>query len=837
MKKVIFTCLLIFPFMAFIQAQSTSGSQYQIKGQAIDSLTMETMPYVTCSIVLTDKPQQVISRFAGDADGNFTCGLNNPGNYTLLLTFVGKAVTTKQFTVSETQKVMQLGQIPMADSRETLKAVTITATRPLVKVDADKISYDVQQDPESKTSNALELLRKVPMVTVDGQDNIQLKGSSNFKIFLNGKPSNLFSNNPSQILKSFPASTIRNIEVITQPGAKYDAEGIGGIINIITVQNTGTQGYAIGVNGNVSSLGTYGAGVNLTLQSGKFSFSGNYSFNSFKQFPMTISLTRDTHVPTIYPHVRQFSSNSYRVPAQFGNGSLSYEPDTLNLFTLSFNRQYGRQNGAVETMTQNYDNAMNPLFNYNQNSAQSQTWGSTDIGLDYQHTFKKKNETLTLSYKWSNMPNSSNYDVVSAIDPVYNTVPTPNLPQRNINVNDAATNEHTWQVDFSDPLAKNQTLDMGAKYIMRLNSSNSDEQYNLFDFNQPYPFIPYIDSIAHTNFDDTQKILAAYISYNGNFGKFGLMPGVRYEYTWQHVTNQDTLFNSQYGVIVPSVIFTYKLTPMQMFKLGYNLRIQRPSISYLNPYVNRSNPDYISYGNPKLNPEKSNSITLGYSNYAPKFNVSTELSYSFVNNAIQQYSFIRQGSVIQENTFANIGHNRNLFLNVFGNYRGLRWLNLFLNGNVGYIDLKSGSYNMSNNGFTGNFVLGGTLMLPENLRVSLGGGGNLPQINLQGSQSAFYFSWAGLSKDFMKKKLTLSLNSVYLPKPHILVTTKGIDSQSGAETFDQRTDVHLTRPFELRFSISYRIGSLNSQVKKTKTTISNDDQKAKQNSNIGQSPM
>ena len=751
--------------------------------------------------------------------------------FTCLLIFSAMTFVHAQ---SETDSVPPI----VSDSTVNLNEITVTATRPLVKVQADKISYDVQQDPESKTSNALELLRKVPMVTVDGQDNIQLKGSSNFKIFLNGKPSNLFSNNPSQVLKSFPANMIKNIEVISQPGAKYDAEGIGGIINIVTVQNSGAQGYSAGVNGNVSSLGSYGAGVNLAMQSGKFSFSGNYSFNSFKQFPVTVYSTRDTYMPTIYPHVRQSSSNSYRVPSQFGNGSLSYELDTLNLFTLSFNRQYGRQNGTVTAATQNEDNDLNPIFNYNQISAQSQTWGSTDVGLDYQHTFKKKNEMLTLSYRWSNTPNSSNFDATNTIDPVYNTVITPNLAQRAISMNNAATNEHTWQIDFSDPLAKNQTLDMGAKYILRLNNSNSDEQYNLFDFNQTYPFAPYTDSIARTNFDNTQKILAAYISYTANFGKFGLMPGLRYEYTWQHVVNQDTLFNSQYGVIVPSVIFTYKLTPMQMFKLGYNLRIQRPSIGYLNPYVNRSGePAYIIYGNPNLDPEKSNNITMGYSNYAPKFNVSTELSYSFVNNAIQQYSFIRPGSTVQEMTYANIGHNRNLFLNVFGSYRGLKWLNLFLNANLGYVNMTSGAYNMSNNGYTGNFYLGGTFMLPKDTRISLGGGGNLPQINLQGTQSAFYFSWAGLSKDFMHKKLTLSLNAVYLPKPQIIVTTKGIDSQSGAETFDQRTDVRLTRPFELRFSISYRIGNLNAQVKKTKATISNDDQKAKQNSSIGQSPV
>jgi len=839
MKKLLFVILTLFPLMAFSQTQPAGGSNYQVKGQAIDSLTNETIPFVTCSVVQTKNPQQVITRFAGDADGNFSGELKAPGNYTLMLTFVGKAVTKRQFTVSATQKVAQLGKIAMPDSHESLKEVTVTATRPLVKVEADKVSYDVQQDPESKTSTALDLLRKVPMVTVDGQDNIQLKGSSNFKIFLNGKPSNLFSNNPSQVLKNFPASSIKNIEVITQPGAKYDAEGVGGIINIVTDQQTKTKGYSLGISAQASSRGTYGGGINLSLQAGKFSFSGSYYASRYVNFPLTTTSTRDTYLPTPYPHVSQEASVQYKVPAQFGNGSLSYELDTMNLFTLSFNRQYGKQNGVNKASTKNYDNGMKPLFYYDQNSIQSQTWGSTDIGFDYQHTFKKKDETLTFSYKWSNTPNNSNLDAVNTIDPVYSTDLTRTLVQRTISANNAASNEHTWQVDFSDPLAKNHTLEMGVKYILRLNSSNSDENYMLFNFNQPYPFKPYTDSAACTNFDNNQKIAGVYISYTGTLGKFGLKPGVRYEYTWQHVVNQDTLFDSNYGVLVPSVIVTYKLTDMQTFKLAYNMRIQRPSIWYLNPYVNRSDPNYISYGNPALDPEKSNSITVGYSNYAPKFNVSAELSYTFVNNAIQQYSFMRQGSPIQEITYGNIGHNRNLYLNVFGNYRGLKWLNIYLNGNVGYVNMSSGSYNMSNNGFTGNMYMGATFMLPKDWRINLGGGGNLPQVNLQGSQSSFFFSYSSLSKDFMKKKLTLSANMVYLPKSHIIITTKGVDSKSNMMTFNQRTDVHITQPVEFRFSVSYRIGNLSAQVKKTKTTISNDDQKAGQSGNTGtgQSPM
>lgn len=836
MKKILLVVLFFIPFLMSAQ---TAATRYQVKGQAIDSVTSETMPYVTCSVVLANKPQQVVARFASDVDGKFNGELKAPGKYMVIVSFVGKQPAKRIFSVGPNSRMVQLGKIGLADNQQSLKEVSVVATRPLIKAEADKITYDTEQDPEAKSSTVLDLLRKVPMVTVDGQDNIQLKGSSNFKFFLNGKPTNMFDNNAGQILKSMPANMVKNIEVITQPGAKYDAEGVGGIINIVTMQKTSAQGYSATINGQASSRGSYGGGVNLVVQSGKFSFSGNYSYNYNKQFPVTTTAERHSYVNGApYPFGRQVATVENPTPMQFGNGQLTFEPDTMNLFTLSFNRRYGRPKSHTDAITEDFaDNAQtNKVFAYTQSSDQKNTWGSTDIGLDYQRSFKKKGESLTLSYKLSNTPNSSNYVATNTINPAYTSKPQAGLAQWSRSDNDASSNEHTFQADFSDPLAKGHTLEMGAKYILRLNDSQTDETYRYFNispnYTGTYPFIPYKDSLNYSSFKNDQDILGAYASYTGNIGKWSIKSGARYEYTWlkAEFNQADKNFTTDYGTLVPSVLFTYSLSPMQSLKLGYNMRIQRPSIGYLNPYRDTRDPNYISYGNPQLDPEKNHNVTLGYSNFAPKYNISAELTYTFVNNAIEQYWFIRPNSTVSEATYANIGHNKQLNLNIFGNYRGLSWLNLYMNGNVGYVDMKSGSLNMSNNGFTGRFFGGGSVILPKDFRISTGGGGMLPRVNLQGSQSAFFFSYLALSKDMMKKRLNLSVSGVYLPKSHIIIDTN-------SSTFDQRVDVHLTKNTELRFNVSYRIGSMNAQVKKAKSTISNDDQKAKDNSSTGQSPM
>jgi len=832
MKKNILLLFLIVPLL--ISAQN-KAAKFTVKGQVVDSITKETLPYSTCSVVLTKNPQQAITRFATDIDGNFSGEIKAPGNYTLFVSYVGKAPAKINFTVDAANESVQLGKIGLGSSQQSLKELSVVAVKPLIKAEADKITYDAEQDPESKTSTVLDMLRKVPMVTVDGQDNIQVQGSSNFKFFLNGKPTNMFNNNPGLILKSMPANMVKNIEVITQPGAKYDAEGVGGILNIVTIQNTSAQGYSATINAQGSTRGSVGSGLNLMVQKGKFSFSGNYNYNIFKQFPVITTSERNNYM-TGAPYTKgtQVATVNNTTPMQFGSGQLSYELDTLNLFTFSFNRRFGRPESNTTATTENFEDANN-VFSYTQSSLQKQSWGSTDFGLDYQRSFKTKGELLTFSYKLSNTPNNSNYWAENTLLNTDN--PQLNIAKRIESNNIAATNEHTFQVDYTKPIAKGHTLEMGTKYIRRLNSSEIFEETTDYDLLNLPSVKPTVNDT--TSFSNNQNILGAYASYTGNIKKWSLKGGLRYEHTWLNAEFDNTTHNfaTDYPAIVPSAIVTYRLTDMNSLKLGYNKRIQRPSIAYLNPYIDRRDPNYISYGKPDLDPENSHNITLGYSSFSQKYSLNAELAYTFINNGIEQYSFLNNVTGVQEITYGNIGKKNQIGLNIFGSYRGLKWLNVYTNSSLNYVDMKSATINSENSGLTGRFYLGGTFILPKDFKISTGGGANLPQITLQGGQSAFYFSYLALSKEFLKKKLNVSISGVYLPVSHIIVTTKGMDSKTGTLTFDQKTDVNLTKNTEFRLNVSYRIGNLNAQVKKTKKTITNDDQKEKDNSSVGDSPM
>lgn len=242
------------------KAQKAVQGQFSVKGVLLDSLSNEGEPYSTIRISLKNNPAKPVKLAVTGADGRFDERLAVPGTYLIHFTSVGKSPVQKEFSISANRRNVDLGKILIAEATEMLKGVEVVAQKPLVKAEIDKVTYSIEDDPDSKTNTTLEMLRKVPLVTVDGEDKIQVNGSSKFKVHVNGKPNNMMSNNPTEVLRSMPANSIKSIEVITEPGAKYDAEGVAGILNIITI-GAGMEGYTVTLNGGASNMRVYGGGM------------------------------------------------------------------------------------------------------------------------------------------------------------------------------------------------------------------------------------------------------------------------------------------------------------------------------------------------------------------------------------------------------------------------------------------------------------------------------------------------------------------------------------------------------------------------------------------------
>lgn len=824
MKNCLFI-LLCFMLSAFSAvAQTGAKGNFVIKGQVVDSLTNETVPYATLSIALQNNPQKSLLLLACDIDGNFEASLKSAGKYILSMQSIGKKPAQKKFTLSAGKTTLNLGKLYMIDDNQRLDEVTVVAQKPLVKVEIDKLTYSLQDDPESQTNNTLDMLRKVPMITVDGNDEIQLQGSTNFKIYVNGKPSNMLSNNPSDVLKSMPASSVKDIEVITDPGAKYDAEGVGGIINIITTKNL-FQGYTGTVRASASTLGRFGGGAYVSAKYGKFGITANYNYN-YNNSPWNESYSiredygTDSRAGSV---LNQSGRSKNQGPFQFGYLEGSYEIDSLNLITVGANLFRGDNTSkteyAVEMLGRNGSELL-PSYSYNRNSRSTSVFGSTDINVDYQHSTHKKGELLTLSYRFSQSPNNSESytELLDVVDyPLMSDYPQ-------WTINDAATNEHTFQFDYTTPTWKNHTLEAGVKYIYRGSDSETDRRYyrdSIQDWESVYD--------ANSDFRHNQHIYSAYLGYAMKFGKLGTKFGVRGEGTSLNVKyayDPSMNFKTNYFDVVPNLTLSYQITQAQQVRVGYNMRIRRPGIRYLNPYINDTDPLNISYGNPNLDSEKSHNIRLNYSIFTQKFNMNFSGNYRFLNNSIEQYTWVNDQG-ISETTYGNIGRTRSVGAFLYASYSPIAMLRIFTNAGMNYEKLQSTEGNLANDGFSGRVFAGAQLTLPKDFRIDLNGGYFSPRINLQGKSSAMYFTGISLNKSFFDKKLTVSLSC-----NNPFWKTIKMESNTADDTFNMKT-VSYNHARDFRLSVSYRFGSLKDVIKKVKRGISNDDSMGGENENGG----
>ena len=704
-----------------------------------------------------------------------------------------------------------------------LQGVEIVKQKSLVKSDIDKITYDIESDPDSKSNTVIEMLRKVPMVTVDGEDNIQVNGSSSFKIYVNSKPNQMMSNNPKEVLKSMPATSIKKIEVITNPGPKYDAEGVGGILNIIT-HGQRIEGYTATFSGNVSNRSA-GGSTYATVKSGKLMMSGRYSYNYYNSPRSYSGSSRKTigNITDSSSDLESESTSKGHGHSQFGSFEASYEIDTLRLLTASFDLYGGgsKSDGdgttiATSPLTQTQ------LYRYTTTNHSKNNYGYINGGIDYQRSFSVPERLLTLSYKIENEPDqresNTNYVEMHAVDGWEDF-----LRRLKDQCNDGSEHmtEHTFQIDYTTPFAKIHTLETGLKYILRNNSSEND-RYEEDIFDQ--------DHSSH--YKHRNDIFAAYLGYGLKLEKLSGRLGLRFEHTLQDVEyklGRGDDFTKHFNDLVPSASIGYKLTQMSNLRLGYDMRIYRPGIWYLNPYLDDSTPTNINQGNSHLESEKIHSLNLSYSNFTPKLNINLALRYGFTNNSIEnvvrmmsdtQISGLKNptGKDVLYTTYENIGHRQGANLNTYINWNATKNTRVYFNGQISYTDMDDGG-TLSNHGWS-LFAYGGAQQtLPKDFRISFNFFAITPNINLQGRGSSYSDYSMSIQKSWLKKRLTLTLSASNFLKKYKQNNYTTEDSSFHANSWSK----YVNHRFSL--SISYRIGELSASVRKAERSISNDDVK------------
>lgn len=831
MKRIILTMLLAVTALQYGLSQ-TAGSSFTIKGTVVDSLTSEGELYATVRLKKPGKRAEAVKMAVTDKAGRFTITAPARGKYVLTISSMGRADIVKDIDTNGNGRAIDLGTILIKDDRNELSGVEVVAQKPLVKADIDKLEYDIESDPDSKSNTILEMLRKVPMVTVDGEDNIKVNGSSSFKVYVNGRPNNMMSNNPSEVLKSMPSNTIKKIEVITNPGPKYDAEGVGGILNIITV-GSGFEGYTATFSANASNRGA-GGGVFGTIKSGKLTVSARYNYN-YNDQPRSYSgstlTATDDEMSASSANIAQDGSSKSSSNFQSGSLEASYEIDTLNLVTASFglwgnNYKSRGASSIIGTSPANGDE----LYSYNMPSHSKNSWFSIEGSVDYQRLFKVKDRMLTFSYRISTDPETSDsytdYNDMSAAIDWQDYI---RRLENQHNDGSQRTTEHTFQVDYTTPIGKLHTIEAGAKYILRNNSSENDRYTAAAADNGEYEF----DEEHSSHYRHNNDIMAAYLGYGIKWKKLSGRLGLRYEHTIQDVEyllGRGDDFRMHFNDFVPSASIGYRLTGTQNLRLGYNMRIYRPGIWYLNPYLDDSNPSSISQGNPNLVSEKSHSFSLGFNSFTSKLSVNLSLRYSFTNNSIQSVSSLVNdndiaglqeptGKSVLYTTYRNIGKTRAANLSGYINYNPFTTTRIYVNLYGGWQYLSDGAA-LKNTGWS-MFAYGGAQQtLPKDWRISLNVYGQTPWISLQGKGDATIGYSLNINKQLLNKRLTISAFASNFFKKYMVyentTASTGFTQNSWSRFNQQRFGV----------SVSFRIGELKASVKKAERTINNDDVKS-----------
>ena len=783
-----------------------------VTGRVLDSLTREGEPGAVLQFFRAQDMDKPVAYTTADEEGRFWQRLDGSGNYELLFSGMGRFSERRSFVIPGQTDTLDLGEILIRDDVEMLSAGVVVAQRPLVKMEVDRMVYNVSDDVDSKTSTVLDMLRKVPMVSVDGQDNITVNGSSSFQVYVDGKPNQMMSQNASAIFKMMPASTVKNIEVVTNPGVKYDAEGVGGVLNITTNREaTGGASAADGFYGTVMGIGSTrggGGGVTASMQKGKFamSLSANGMYSSIRGTETDLVRVQDNGFST-----STHTATGMKMPMAMVNGSASYEIDSLNLVsaTLGF-MSFGmkNENGFTNTILVSPEAG---TYSYSGTLSTTNNRNNISVGADYQHLWAGvPGRSFVLSYQYNGAPSVNNSMTLMDATSFAGFDFTDRKSDGR-----TGSNDHTVQADFTTPLGSKHSLSTGAKYLNRHNSSDQTDYLREGGIWHENP-------ASSLTYDFYNRIAAAYAELTGNYGAFSLKAGVRYEHTWQNYSSsaQKSSFSVNYGNLVPSASLQWNLGLTQNIGLSYNMRISRPGISYLNPYVDTSDPTARTYGNPDLDAERGHNVSLVYNLYSPKVMVNATLRYTYAGNGISAYSFYDLDNVMNT-TYGNIVQSQNIGLNTFLMLTPTSKTRIMLNGGFGYSDLRSVQLGQQNAGWNYNALLGVQQTLPWDLRLSANFVTSGKQITLQGWSTGMSIGMLGLTKTFLDDRLSLSVNGLVPLARDFKMTMKTHTVGSGF-TSDMITRIPMSA---VTFQISWSFGKQgNYSAKRARRSIENESQ-------------
>lgn len=782
MKQLIaitFTFLLIFSTsMAQPNAEKYLPTIAGISGKVIDKKTQEPLPYVT--VTIENENGEILTGGITDDNGFFTISSIPVGTVNVKIQYIGFISYSKELTIEKNNESIDLGIISLEEDIASLDEVVVVAEQSTIVQKIDRRVINVGKDLTTAGATAGEIMNNIPSINVDQDGNIALRGNQNVKILIDGKPTNI---DAAQLLRQIPSSSIKQIELITNPSAKYNPEGMSGIINIILHKNTND-----GFNGDVSlnltngEYARFNSSINLNYRTGKLNFYGNYGAYAGKNPNKGELEMEDNPFTDVFdPSEQNFDllSTSKSHLFKFGVDYYIDDKNSLSVYTTQNLYNY-KMNAINETYYDGLAAASQTSFSKSGNA-------NAAYNLAYKHKINEDGHEIQLEADYNDFEGDSDSDYFFSNSPMPNYIESYNNNRENTTIN----------LDYTNPLTENIKLEVGLE--ARIQNTKNDYDTST-------------DLISNSDFFYNRDIYSAYATFGQKIDKWSYQVGVRaetfnVEAGFSNENTPEIPFKDDLFTLYPSAFVSYALNDKNSMQLSYSRRVDRPGLNQINPIREFSTPTLTSVGNQNLKPQFTNSIELNYSKQLNKGNITAGVFYRIIQDEINRTILIDEldpSKLIQ--TYDNFDGNKAYGLEVSGAYRPTAWwsfntsFDLYsqnLNGLVAFEKVE-----IENTGYT--FRINNNIKATKDLTFQLFGMYRSSGSSLQFDFTDFYFINTGVRYNVMQGNATISfnVNDVFNTQKAKFETTRPYPMR-GEFNWDSQT---------WQVGLSYRFGGVNNRA-------------------------
>jgi hypothetical protein len=753
------TLLIIAASFSFLSLAQTGGERPKIgiyQGKIVNTQSKKPIPY-TKIVLISPKDSSVVTGGLSNELGDFKISKIPVGMYTAKITSFGfKPVFIDSVKFFPNKPSVDVGFIEMDEDIDLLNEVEVVAEQAEIETSIDKKVFNVDKQITTKGGTALDALQNVPSITVDVDGNVSLRGSANVTILIDGRPSSLSGGGRQGVLSSIPASSIEKIEIITNPSAKYDPDGMSGIINIVLKKNklrgfngSVDAGVGTGIEVNFGKPIAYNGAINLAYRNEKFNMYGSYSTNYYYGY-RNFYQERETWLPEYNKLIQDREGSHLRKSnmLKFGTDFYLNPKNTLG-FSVSGNFSENDRTGNMRYLS--YDSTkLNDTWR--RISANPSNRNGIDGNLYYEKKFDKKDQLLSFdaNYSLGTYQSFGNY-VNDSLD--LNGVVSVEGYEKQKNESPEEYTTANARVDYFYPTKKGK-IETGLKSTLRLTNQKFNQQTFNYDQQQ------YISDDSLTNsFNYSEQVYAGYFIYGLDLKKYKFQVGLRAEqaFVGAHVEGDTITYQNNYFALYPSAHIKKPLGRTKELSLSYSRRVNRPHKHSVNPFPKYTDPLNLRRGNPYLNPEFINSVEFGFMSYSKKLTVTSSVYYRYLTNLIKRVKTV-DSTGVATTSWQNLDNGQYIGAEVVFIYKPYKWWRMMISGNISQSYLSSSDAELNNSGLSYSAFFNQTFSLKNNWSIQHTAYYMSPFILPQGRSYAMYSTNVAVKKSLLKNKLSLSLS-------------------------------------------------------------------------------